>query len=257
MEADWRYDGFQTGLSAVMEANAHVYSGRIDRGIEILSGLAIRLQPNWTRALALVFLEWLLPAVGRAEEARTGADETLAAAHACGNPFLIAAALANGYGRAFAATDPDGALRAYREALASCREHRILYGEAYIAYDAAGLEASHGDLPKALELFDFAIDSWHRAGDHPNLAIALANLAIHFDHAGQPDVAAIIYGASAQHYSSEVAPGLGDTVEHLRVVLGPTALDGFVAAGSALELGEAVAYARHQIRLARQTTDPT
>ena len=46
LEADSRYDGFLTGLSAVMEANAHVYSGRIDRGIEILADLAIRLQPK-------------------------------------------------------------------------------------------------------------------------------------------------------------------------------------------------------------------
>ena len=106
-------------------------------------------------------------------------------------------------------------------------------------------------------MFDFAIDTCHRAGDHPNLAIALASLAVHFDHVEQPEVAARIYGASAQYYSSAAAPGLGDTVEHLRVVLGPTTFDGFVAAGAALELGEAVAYARHQIRLARQTAEPT
>jgi hypothetical protein len=45
---------------------------------------------------------------------------------------------------------------------------------------------------------------------------------------------------------------LPDTVEHLRSALGPTVFDNLAAEGAGMEVGDAVAYARHQIRLARQ-----
>jgi hypothetical protein len=125
----------------------------------------------------------------------------------------------------------------------------------YIANDAARLEASHGDLLTALELFDFVIDSSHRAGDHPNLAIALANLAIYFHQVEQSEVAARIYGTSARFRSITAVPGLREVVEHLRALLGESAFDDCVTTGSALELGESVGYARTQIRIARQRAE--
>ena len=63
----------------------------------------------------------MLPAAGRAAEARAIVDETLAAARAAGNPLYLAYALA-GYGRTFAETDPARALDAYREGLDYCRQ---------------------------------------------------------------------------------------------------------------------------------------
>ena len=66
----------------------------------------------------------MLSVVGRADEARAIAEETLTAALAHGNPFFVAGAL-SGYGRAFAETEPVRALDAIREALAYSREHRL------------------------------------------------------------------------------------------------------------------------------------
>jgi hypothetical protein len=221
-----------------------------------------RSAPTWpfSRPLhifALAFSMWLLTGVGRDEEARTIADETLAAARAHGNPFYIAMALANGQGRALAKTDPHRALNAFREALADCREHRLLYGEDFIAYNAAGLEAVHGDPDTALELFDFAIDTCHRSGDPTHLALAFASVAVHFDRVERPDIAATLYGSSTKSPSIAVVPGLPDTVQHLRAGFSPAVFDGYITAGLAMEVGDAVAYARQQIRLARQAKEPT
>ncbi len=99
----------------------------------------------------------MLPAVGRAAEARALADEALAAASATGNPLGIAYALA-GYTRAFADSDPARALDAYREGLDYCRRQRIMQLKSVIAREAAGLEALHGRLEHCLTMVDSTID---------------------------------------------------------------------------------------------------
>ena len=53
-------------------------------------------------------------------------------------------------------------------------------------------------------MFDFAIDTWHRAGDRPNLAIALASLAVSFDRLEQPDIAGHASTVPAAHSHSIV-----------------------------------------------------
>ena len=50
-------------------------------------------------------------------------------------------------------------------------------------------------------------------------------------------------------------PALPALIEHLRAEIGGTVFDSEVAAGAALEFGDAVAYARHQIRLARPQSE--
>ena len=255
LDAAGRYDSFPTGWSRLGESMGHAYAGRVDRALDILTEVAA--EPGPTHILAQVISIWLLTGVGRDEDARMIAEKTVAAARAHGNPWYIAMALANGFGRALSLTDPGRALDAYREALVYCRDHRLLYAEEYIAYSAAGLEASHGDADRALELFDFAIDTCHRAGDHPNLELALGSLAVHFHRVGQPEIASRIYGASTHSGSIAVVPGLPDTLLQLRAELGPTVFDDLVAHGAALVVGDAVAYARQQIRLARLAIKPT
>jgi hypothetical protein len=111
---------------------------------------------------------WLSPAAGRDDEARRIADDYLAAIRAYGSPRWTALALA-GSGRAFADTDPDRALAAYREALGLVRGDRQVFQEAGVARDAAELEAVHGRLDDALELLDTTIAAFHRGGDHLSL----------------------------------------------------------------------------------------
>ena len=249
LEADPRYDGFDPAGAAPCEAAAHVYAGRIDRCLEICADLS-RPPSSWTgRAICASVLLIILPLAGRAEDARLIAEETLAETRVYGNPFWISLAL-HGYGNAFADSDPLRALKAYRDNLEYSRQHRMIYMEVVSLGFAAWLEALYGDLGEALELFDSAIDTFHRAGSHANLAEALARLAVSFERMEQPDVAARLYGASTR-YGAVPLPGQTSLIEHLRSVLGQPVLEADIASGADMDFGDAVAYARQQIRLAR------
>jgi hypothetical protein len=57
-------------------------------------------------------------------------------------------------------------------------EHRIPWIEARVAREAANLEIIQGDLDHGLELFDVAIDGYHRAGNIADLSAVLAELAV-------------------------------------------------------------------------------
>ena len=192
-----------------------------------------------------------LPLAGRAEEALAIAEEAVAAARAHGNPFLLAFTLA-GYGRAFAEVDPTRALSAVRQGLACAEEHRVELWELILAGQAAGLEAVLGDLEQALLHFDFAIDSLYAAGNVGHLAVALARLAVAFDRIERPEIAATIYGACTRYANIVMVAELPAVVEHLQTELGEARFDECVAVGAAMELAEAVRYARRQIELVRR-----
>ena len=155
-----------------------------------------------------------------------------------------------GVGRAFADTDPTRARDAFRQALTLSRQERIPLWEARVAFESAGLETIHGDPDTGLDMFDAAVTSNHLAGNLPDLAAVLASLAVYFDRAGQPETAATIYGTTL-HAVITWVPNLPATIEHLRTTLGQARFDECVAAGAAMEPGDAVAYARQQIRSAR------
>jgi predicted ATPase len=248
LKPDPRYEPFDAGWAGLREAIAYYYAGQLDRYVEICTVLTAR--GGLSRVAGLSGLPYGLAALGRGDEARAIAEEAVSAARAHGNPYLIAYALA-GYGRVFAETEPDGALRSLREALVYTQQHRLPVFEALIAEAAAALEAVHGDPGHALELFETAITSFHRAGNVPWIATTLADLALLFDRVERPGVAATIYGASSHRAVTSFVLELPDAVEHLRRVLGAQAFEDCVAAGATMELADAVAYARHQIELAR------
>ncbi len=249
LEADPHYEAFAPGMAAFMEANAHLCAGRMDRWLDISAALAAR--PGLAHVIGLCSLVLGLSVVGRADEARAIADETLAAARAHGNPFYVGAAL-GGYGQAFAETDPVRALDALRQGLAYCREHRLPFGEALTARDAAVLEAVHGDLETGLGLFETAIDAFHQAGTTTALVVTLGTLAVFFDRFEQPEIAATVYGTTTHHASTANVADLPAVVDHLRTVLGGDRFGECVATGASMELADAVRYARAQIQLVRQ-----
>ena len=116
----------------------------------------------------------------------------------------------------------------------------------------------YGELEHALALFDTTVDSFHRAGNIPNLAATLAYLAVFFDRYERPEIAATVYGASTRHGISTMTMDLPRVVNHLCSVLGQSSFDRCVAAGAAMEPADAVAYARDQIQAARrQIADAT
>ena len=188
----------RTGMERpAWEAAAHLYAGRIERCLEICADLAA--QPGLAHVVGLCGMLYVLPAVGRAEEARPIAEETVAAARAHGNPFWIAWRV--GRVRAGLRRDRSGpSPGAFRQGLAFAQSTDSLW-ETRIARDAAGLEAVHGELEQALALFDTTIDSFHRAGNVANLAATLADLAVFFDRIERPEIAATLYGASTHHGS--------------------------------------------------------
>ena len=223
LEADPRYDPFEPGMER------HVGGRRPSTtpvgstaALEVCAGLAA--QPGLAHVVGLVRRRsTCCRAVGRADGGQGDRRGDRGRRPRPRQPLLDRLARSIGYGRAFADADPARALDAFRQALAFAREHRLPYWEAIIAREAAGLEAVHGDLEQALALFDTAIDSFHRAGNVANLAVALAYLAVFFDRFERPEIAATIYGASTRHgdqrHGSWTFPHV---VDHLRAVLGET-----------------------------------
>jgi len=249
LEADPRYDAFEAGWSGLWEAAGHLFAGRVDRALDIYAELAA--QPGLAHVVGLCGLLNYLNLAGRDADAFAVAEEAVAAARAHGNPFLLAFTLAC-YGRALAEVDPARALDAVREGLACAEEHRAKLWELILAGQAAGLEAALGDLEQAMSHFDFAIDSLHGAGNVGHLALAITRLAVVFDRIERPEAAATLYGACTHYANIVIVADLPHALEHLHTELGETRFDESVAAGAAMELAEAVQYARRQIALVRR-----
>ncbi len=249
LEPDPRYDPFEAGWTHYREANAHMYAGRFERAVELAAALAA--QPGTAGLHGQCILPLFLSIVGRQAEAMAIAEDTVTAARRHANPWFVAYAL-HGYGRAFTQDDPTRTLHAYREGLDYTTTHRVPIFQAVFAANLAGLEAVHGTREHALDLFDTALDSFHQAGNKPQLAVTLAHLAVFFDHDEQPQVAATLYGATTHDQTAATVVGdLPVVVAHLRAVLGDTAFNQHTASGAAMEPGDVVAYAHHQIRTTR------
>ncbi|MEO6653746.1 MAG: adenylate/guanylate cyclase domain-containing protein [Ilumatobacteraceae bacterium] len=249
LQADSRYQSFEHPIAIFMESQALLYSGQIDRCEEICTTLAA--QAGMAQVLGLCGLTSLFPLIGRVDEAIAIADETMDAARDRGVPSEIAFAY-YACGLAFLDVDPPRALDIYRDGFAYAREHRLLFYESALALDAAGLEALHGDRDRGLELFASTIDAYQRAGDTPDLALMFANLAVFFDRINQPEIAAIIYGASThQAIAGQSATG-ATAVEHLRETLDGETFDDCVRTGSAMGTVEAVKYAHEHIESTRR-----
>ena len=165
---------FEDGWSLAWEAIGHRYAGRIDRWLEICDVLTA--QGGLARTIGLIFSIAVLPGLGRSEEARAIADDAVEAARELKNPFWIAFAL-EAYARAYADKDPGLAMDTMDEVLDYTREHRLLFFEANALREIAALEAVLGDPEQALELFDTAVASYHRAGNHGSVATTLAQVA--------------------------------------------------------------------------------
>ena len=162
-----------------------------------------------------------------------------------------------GIGRAYAETDPARALTMLNQTIDYSREHRLSYDEATATRNAAAIEARHGDLERALRLFDNALESYHRARNQAAVATTLADLTVLFSRIAQPETAATIYGISTHHGHGH-AIGLAEALDQLRAELGEPAFDELVADGDAMPFGDAMHYARHQVQHAlRQLASQT
>jgi predicted ATPase len=253
LEAGGGYEPFAPGLSRFFEAVAFRFSGDMPRWMENCRRMAAG--EGLERALGQAGVLYGLADVARSDEARAIADETLDAARAYDNPWILAFTL-DAYGRAFADSEPARALTVLRQGLQYAREQRLAIFEAFFVRDAAALAAVCGDLGEALDLFCSNIDALQRAGDVAHLASTLGHLAVLLTRIGQQGPATTIYGATAGHATANRVAGLAAVVDDLRAVLGPRRFEQCFVAGAAMEMSEAVQYARQQIQLARETQDP-
>lgn len=249
LETNPRYDPFALDWAGLVEALAQVYSGHLDRYVEITSRLAA--QPGATRAFGLPALTDGLQATGRVEEAIDLAEEAVAAAREAGNPWIIAYALWC-YGCAFAKADPAHALESWREGLAYVQQHGVHFFEGFIARDAARLQLVDADPEDALALFDAAIDSFHQAGNIAQLTITLASATSLFERIDRPEAASTLYGAIAcQPGSGHHVPDLPELADRLASKLSEDRFHGCVSSGAVMDLSDAAHYARQQIHQAR------
>ncbi|MFN0092317.1 MAG: ATP-binding protein [Acidimicrobiales bacterium] len=254
LEADAGADAFPHAWSRYWEAVACLYAGRAGRALTIAADLAAQTGP--AHVYGRCGQTMLLVLLGRGEEAAAIAEETLAAARAHANPFFVAFALVDS-GFACERDDPVRALDFYRQGLAYARDHRLPFWEAGIAVSAARLEANpatHGDLNRALTLYDSAIVSFHDAGNVTNVANTLLGLASLFDRLRQPETAAALHSAVTQLSPLRKTMG-GSLPSRLRTSLGEAAYERWAAVGAAMGPTDAVHYAREQIELARQALE--
>jgi hypothetical protein len=253
LEREGRHDPFLPGLSRFFEAVSRRFDGDMNAWMDIAS--AMTAATGYEQVLGRASLLYGLPNIGRADEARAIADETLAVVRAYGNPWIVAFTL-DGYGRAFADADPATALSILREGLAFSQLHRLAIFEAFFLRDAAALAAVCGNPDEALELFDSNIDALRRNGDVAHMATTLAQLAMVLARLGQPVAATTLFGATVDYATVTRVADLGAVVYELRAALGSSQFDQCLAAGAAMGLSEAAQYAQEQIQLSRETDSP-
>jgi len=249
LEARPGYDPCEPGLAMFVEALARVYSGDLDRYVELAERVA-RL-PGSARAYGLPAYVDGLQASGRNEEAVALSEESVAAARDLGNPFWIAYALWTA-GLAHANTDVERALAAWNEGVDVVQQHRVDFFEGFLARDAARVHATAGEPDVALDLFATAIESFQHAGNIAQLIITVALVPAVFEQLGRLDAAATLCAAITREPASiDHVPELVDLVVRLEASLGQDEATRCTTAGSELDLNAAATYARKQIEIIR------
>jgi DNA-binding CsgD family transcriptional regulator len=237
-----------------IEALGQVYCGDLDRYLELTGEVARRYGAE--RGYGLASYVDGLQSAGRVEEALALTEQSVAAARELGNPYWIAYSLWIA-GMAFSRSDSRRALAAWDEGVIFVREHRVQFFEGFLARDAARLHTSDGEPEAALVLFGDAIASFHRAGNVPQLIITLASVPALFERLERFEAAATLLGAMSQHESSfHHVPELADLDGRLPSKLEAKRSSELVAAGTALGLDAAAAYACQQIDAARRDPRP-
>ena len=106
-------------------------------------------------------------------------------------------------------------------------------------------------------LFADAVGAFQRAGNVPQLIITLASVPALFERFDRLEPAAMLLGALSREPSSLYhVPELGGLRDRVCRKLGTTRAAELEAAGAALDLGSAAAYALRQIDVARRDPDP-
>jgi predicted ATPase/DNA-binding CsgD family transcriptional regulator len=251
LESQSGYDPCQYGYASFIEALGEVYCGHLDRYIE-LTAMVSALPSVTTQGYGIAAYLDGLQSAGRVDEALELTDSAVTAARELGNPYWISYTLWI-VGLALSKVDKKRALLAWDEGSEVVREHRVGFFEGFIGRDAARLHTAEGEPDAALKLFGPAIESFHQAGNVPQLIITLASVPALFDRIGRLDVAATLLGALSRESSSlHHVPELSELGTRINAQLGEPRSKELAAAGAMLDLHDAASYAREQIEIARK-----
>jgi tetratricopeptide (TPR) repeat protein len=242
LEQDGRYVPFENGWAHYWHGAAYLFAGQLELALAIYSAQAA--SDGSAHIQGCLGLLYPLAMLGRSEEAIALVDEAVSSARAHGNPWLIAHAL-NAAGWAYQQADPVRALDWHHQALAYAVENSPFFVSG-AAMAAAPVEMFNGDPGHALDLYDRAIESFYQCGNVLLTAQTIGSLAAAFRWLQHPHIAAILDGAAARH--TPVDP---DTRQALQATLGEATYEGHFATGAAMDLPEAVRFARDHIEAAR------
>jgi predicted ATPase len=247
---DPRYDAVPFGFGAVFVGSAYAATGRFDVWAALSRGELERSSDPL--ALNRGYLVLALSIDGHTDEAAPLAGETVAAAEATGNPFSLAVALL-AYGFAVRPTDPTAALEALRRGLVLARDTANRQVEAHLAFNLAWLEALHGDLRTALDLFAQAIPAYLDGGDVLSVKSVFAVLVLLFDRIGRYEAAATIARFAQSPMSTVGVPEFSAVIDHLRHVLGVDKFEALARGGEAMQPSAMAVYALNEIEGAAAT----
>jgi predicted ATPase/class 3 adenylate cyclase/DNA-binding CsgD family transcriptional regulator len=250
LESQPGYEPCEPGYATFVEALGEVYSGHLDRYVELTGSVATRF--GAARGYGLASYVDGLQASDRVTEALELVDPSIAAARDLGNPYWIAYALWIA-GLALAKADRKRAMAIWDEAVDHVRENRVHFFDGFLARDAARLHTSDGEADRALALFDTAVGASHRAGNVAQLIITLASVPVLFERLDRVEAAATLFGAlSREPAAFHHVPELADLGERLTRRLGADRAAELRSAGASLDLKEAAAWTRDELTVARR-----
>ena len=211
-----------------------------------------------THAYITANLVIALSITGSDDDAMAAANGLIDDAEVTGNPFALSWAL-GAYGLAFQRADPVRSLAALRRGLAIAQDSGNRFAESTSAYEAARLEAEHGDPLAAFDLFTVAIGNYHDAGNTYMIGAPLGFLATFFDRLGRYEPAATIAGFAVTSPLVALAhmAEFGTAIAHLRDVLGEATYELLARKGETMTTAAMVAYAYDHIDQARASLTNT
>jgi len=234
------------GLEGIVGC-AYIFIGRPERYVEMCRAELRRRRdaPVAIRA-SLVFA---LVFAGSGEEAMVAADGLIEAAEATGNPFVLSFVLA-ACGTAFGDTDPAHAMDALGRGLVIAQDSGNRFNASLLALNLSRLEATHGDMASAFDLFSLAIRNMHDSGNTTTMRNPLALLATVLDRLGRYESAATIAGFALSPLSETAYPEINTAITHLRDILGDP-YESLARKGETMTTAAMATYAYGQIDQAR------
>jgi tetratricopeptide (TPR) repeat protein len=214
--------------------------GDPNRAVELVRAGAQRDEDRQDR-MCLATLLYMLTLAGRADEARTTADETVTAAEAAGVPCVITLAwLAKA--EALRESDPAESLNSYERAAGVARQsgNRLLL--TIVTPKLAAMLMCHGDVKAALRGFQEMLEGSIGSRDTALVSQGLGNVIVLFERLGLFSSAVTLNGALSRIVGSYAfVPELPETAARLERSLSTSDFDAatkLAAAMSALDANE-------------------